>query len=56
MRKSLLSLIIVGALANWAVPALAAGNTQQPVYATHCTAGSAKDVAVARNRCEAHPT
>jgi hypothetical protein len=30
MRKSLLSLIIVSALANWAAPALAAGNTQQP--------------------------
>jgi len=57
MRKSLLSLIIVGALANWAAPAVAAGdfaagNTQQ---ATHCTAGSAKDTGVARNRCEPYP-
>jgi hypothetical protein len=30
MRKPLLSLVIVGALANWAAPSLAAANTQQP--------------------------
>jgi hypothetical protein len=45
MRKSLLSLIIVGALANWAAPARAAGDTQPQ----HCTAGSAKDVGLNKN-------
>jgi hypothetical protein len=46
MRKSLLSLIIVGALANWAAPALAAEDTQPQ----HCTAGSAKDVGLNKNQ------
>jgi hypothetical protein len=46
MRKSLLSLIIVGALAGWAAPGLAAGDTQ-PQY---CTAGSSKDVGLNKNQ------
>jgi|HubBroStandDraft_6_1064221.scaffolds.fasta_scaffold91727_5 hypothetical protein len=46
MRKSLLSLIIVGALANWAAPGLAAGDIQPQ----HCTAGSSKDVGLNKNQ------
>ncbi len=51
MRKSLLSLIIVGALANWAAPALAAADTQP----LHCTAGSAKDVGLNKNQARCGP-
>jgi hypothetical protein len=46
MRTSLLSLVIVGALANRAAPALAAEDTQPQ----HCTAGSAKDVGLNKNQ------
>jgi hypothetical protein len=84
MRKSLLTAIVVVALASGAAPGFAAENTQQervadrnamavgmignaaqeaflPSYLGNpsseskrpiCTAGSAKDVAVAKNRCE----
>jgi len=73
MRKSLLTVIVVGALASGAAPGLTAENTQQRVehYAAMpngmsgaylsnppsetklptCTAGSAKDVAIAHYRC-----
>jgi len=50
MRKSLLSLIIVSALANWAAPALAAGDTRQPTFGANCTARSAKDVGLDKSR------
>jgi hypothetical protein len=60
MRKSLLLLIVVGALASRAAPILAAanlaaGNTQQ---LTNCTAGSAKDVGRNKNqvRCGLYPS
>lgn len=59
MRKSLLLLIVVGALASRAAPVLAAGNlaagnTQQLT----CTAGSAKDVGRNKNqvRCGLYPS
>jgi hypothetical protein len=55
MRKSLLTAIFFVALAGAAAPGFAAANTQQQqasgVEQPHCTAGSAKDVALARNRC-----
>jgi hypothetical protein len=44
MRKSLLSLIVVSALANWATPGLAAGDTQPPPFGANCTARSAEEV------------
>jgi len=84
MRKSLLTLIVVGTLASGATPGFAVENTQQQrvehcaampnetsgvtargmLFSSYlsnpsseatfptCTAGSAKDVALARNRCE----
>ena len=73
MRKSLLTVIVVGAVASGAAPSLTAESTQQRVehYASMpngmsgaylnnppsetklptCTAGSAKDVAIAHHRC-----
>jgi hypothetical protein len=52
MRKSVLSLIIVGALASWAAPVLAAGNLAagNTAQLTKCTAGSAKDVGLNKNQ------
>ena len=52
MRKSVLSLIIVGALASWAAPVLAAGNLAagNTAQLTNCTAGSAKDVGLNKNQ------
>jgi len=50
MRKSVLSLIIVGAVANWAVPALAAEDIQQPPFGANCAARSAKDVGLNRTK------
>jgi hypothetical protein len=57
MRKSLLSLIVVGALASWAAPVLAAGNfaagnTRQ---ATNCGAGSAKDAGLNKKQVRCGP-
>jgi hypothetical protein len=82
MQKSLMTAIVVVALASGAAPGFTAENTQQqriedyvalpngmsrvaaqetfssswlnhpPSETEHCTAGSAKDVAVARNRCK----
>jgi hypothetical protein len=55
MRKSLLTLIVVGALASGAAPGFAAADTQQQAPAMeqpHCTAVSAKDVALDENKCE----
>jgi hypothetical protein len=53
MRKSVLSLIIVSALAGWAGTAVAAADTQHPPFGANCTARSAKDVALNRtpDRC-----
>ena len=52
MRKSLLTLIVVGALASGAAPGFAAANTQQQqasaIEQPHCTAVSAKDVGLNR--------
>jgi hypothetical protein len=55
MRKSLLTLIVLGALASGTAPGFAAADTQQQAPAMeqpHCTAVSAKDVALDENKCE----
>ena len=55
MRKSLLTAMVIVALASGAAPGFAAANTQ-PQQASamgqpHCTAGSAKDEALNKNKC-----
>jgi hypothetical protein len=56
MRKSLLTAMVIVALASGAAPGFAAANTQRQQQASateqpHCTAVSAKDVALDKNKC-----